>query len=380
LKPQAYFEISPLIEDRWTGIPVVTAGLAEQAINDNSIDWTFFWHSLVVPRSFVTTLLRDRSGVGSQDFLVRHLWDKHDIPFEKARCARAFFPYIKTVRDLFCEEAIFVHDLSTLLTPQFHTGDAITHFADHFRYDVETSARFFCNSNATRDDLVTYFGVDPSATVVVPMGATIDLMDVSAAQLASSSFTIEPYVVVLGTVEPRKNGRIVLQHVAQDPGFAKRYRIVFAGGEGWLDENVQLLGEIRRAGVESDRIVFTDYVTEAEKVALLYNAAFCIYPSLFEGYGLPVLEAALLGKIVVTSNSTSMPEVAPAQSFFFDPEDPLQFSMAIGMAEKRSGALRAPKSLIEIASRLRDSGWQTAYAQLAEWASAPFEAQERETR
>jgi glycosyltransferase involved in cell wall biosynthesis len=377
LKPEAYFELSPLVEDHWTGIPVVTAGLAEQAMEDPSIDWIFFYHSLAVPQAFVATLLQNRTGAGSHEFLLQHVWDKHDIPFERARSARAFFPNIKSVRDLFREEAIFVHDLSPLLTPQFHTGPTISHFADRFRYDVDTSVRFFCNSRATRDDLVAYFGIDPSATSVLPMGAKIDLADVSAAQLAASRYSVEPYVVVLGTLEPRKNGSLVLQYLVRNPGFASRFRIVFVGREGWLNENIQLLDQIKGTGLPSNRIVFTGYVDETEKIGLLLNASFCIYPSFFEGYGLPILEAALLGKIIVISNSSSMPEVAPEQSFFFDPADVFQFSRAIALAEKRALQLRTPTSLIEIAGRLNEASWERGYRKLAEWIQKPFDINRR---
>jgi glycosyltransferase involved in cell wall biosynthesis len=371
LKPQAYFEIGPLMEDHWTGIPVVTAGLAEQALRDDTIDWHFFYHSLEVPRSLLERMLQNRTGAGSHAFLLRHVWGKHDIPFDQAENARGFFCNIKSVRNFFAEEAIFVHDLSPLLTPQFHNEDTINHFADRFRYDVTSSAWFFCNSEATRNDLVTYFGVDPAAAPVMPMGIEIDLAHVSAAQLAASQHAIEPYVVVLGTLEPRKNGRIVLRHLIHDPGFLERFRIVFVGREGWLDENAALLREVMEAGLPSDRIVFTGYVTDAEKIALLYNAAFCIYASFFEGYGLPISEAAMLGKLIVSSDSSSMPEVAPERSFFFDPNDGAQFARALTMAEKRAAQLRRSGTLIEIEARLRDSGWQKGYAALAEWVTSP---------
>lgn len=372
MKPQAYFEIGPLFEDHWTGIPVVTAGLAEQALHDSTIDWHFFYHSLVMPRTFVGLLLLNGSGSGSHDFLLRHVWGKHDIPFDQAHKSRGFFCNIKPVRNFFAEEAIFVHDLSPLLTPQFHAGSSINHFADRFRYDVMSSERFFCNSQATRSDLIAYFDVDPAVVSVVPMGIKIDLAHVSSAQLAASQHVIEPYVVVLGTLEPRKNGRIVLRHLVHDPGFAHRFRVVFVGREGWLDENAALLREIEESGLPSDRIVFTGYVTEAEKIALLHNAAFCIYASFFEGYGLPIGEAAMLGKLIVSSDSSGMPEVAPERCFFFDPNDGAQFARAMSMAEKRAAQLRPPKTLIEIATRLPDYGWHKAYASLVEWVASPL--------
>ncbi len=377
MKPQAFFEIGPLIEDHWTGIPVVTAGLAEQALQDHAIDWHFFYHSLMVPHAFLEQMLQNRTGKGAHEFLLRHVWGKHDISFNHARRGRGFFCNIKPVRNFFAEEAVFVHDLSPLLTPQFHDGPSVSHFADRFRYDITTSARFLCNSKATRDDLIAYFPVDPASAVVVPMGAEIDMAYVSAAQLAASQYAIEPYVVVLGTLEPRKNGRIVLNYLARDPSFAHRFRVVFVGREGWLDENGTLLREIKAAGLPLDRIMFTGYVSEAEKIALLHNAAFCIYASFFEGYGLPIREAALLGKLIVSSDSSSMQEVAPERCFFFDPHDVAQFSRAVKMAELGASQLRASKSLIEIETRMQGAGWQPAYDILAEWIASPLDTEKR---
>jgi len=367
VKPRAFFEIGPLLQEHWTGITIVTAAIAEHALSDPSIDWTFFYNTLALPREFVEGMVRQRSNAGGFDFLRDHAWRKQDIGFEEAGAARAVFPYIKTFRGMFGEEAIFVHDLSPLLTPQFHSGEAIGQFADRFRHDVETSKQFFCNSEATRGDLVAYFGVDPRATDVVPMGATIDPAALSAAQLAGELHATEPYVVVLGTLEPRKNGALILRFLAKDPDFARRHRVVFIGRQGWLDENQKLLDEIETAGLPRDRIVFTGFISEAEKIALLYNAAFCIYASYFEGYGLPILEAAALGKLIVCSNSSSMPEVAPEQCFFFDPADLAQFSRAMSRAAKRAPHTRSPTTLDDIADRLQGLGWDRCYGAIADW-------------
>ncbi len=371
MRPAAYFEIGPLFERHWTGIPVVTAGIAREALEDSSIDWSFFYHTLEVPRDFVIELLASGSGRDALEVIASDVWRNRDIDYGKAQEARGLFPNIKTVRGLFREEAVFVHDLSPLLTPQFHDQASINHFAERFRYDVESSVRFFCNSEATKGDLVTYFNVDPADAPVTPMGVSLDLAALSGAQLAARLHAVEPYVVVLGTLEPRKNGALVLQFLSRDPGFARRFRVVFVGREGWLDENKRLLRDIENAGLPRDRIVFTGFISETEKAALLYNAAFCIYASLFEGFGLPILEAAAMGKLIVCSDSSSMPEVAPERCIFFDPTDPAQFAAAMASAEKRAPQMRSPSSLIDLAPRLADLGWDRCYRPIAEWVRSP---------
>lgn len=128
------------------------------------------------------------------------------------------------------------------------------------------------------------------------------------------------------------------------------------------------MSKIIAAGVAEDRVFFTGYVSETEKLGLLYNASFCIYGSFFEGYGLPVLEAALLGKIVVCSSSSSMPEVAPQNCLFFDPNDISQFSRAISVASQRSMRTRQPsQSFEDVRAKLESRNWVDCYNQIAEW-------------
>lgn len=368
MRPVAYLEVSPLLEPHWTGIPAVTAAIAEQALADPSVDWRFFYCALPIPAAVLRAVLAARHGETLRSFIAGHVWSRQDLRYEDGAGAKAVYTSMKTTRSLFGKEAMLVYDLSPLLTPQFHTADNIGHFSNRFRPDVATSDHFFCISRATRDDMVGYFKVRPDQCSIVPMGVSLDLAAVSLAQDLARDHAIEPYVVVLGTLEPRKNGRMVLRFLARNPGFAARYRVVFVGREGWLDERAQLMDDIEQAGVDPGRVVFTGFVSETEKVALLQNCAFCIYASFFEGYGLPILEAAVLGKLVVCSSSSSMPEVAPDQCFFFDPLSATEFGRAIARAEAAAAGMERPSSLAEISSRLAAHGWDECYRPVGAWA------------
>ncbi len=119
MKPSAYIEISPLLEPHWTGIPAVTAAIVERALVDTSVDWRFFYGALKVPASLMAELVVARDGRVARDFIVGHVWGKHDIGYEEGASSRAIFTTMKTSRRLFGEEAILVYDLSPILTPQF---------------------------------------------------------------------------------------------------------------------------------------------------------------------------------------------------------------------------------------------------------------------
>ena len=281
----------------------------------------------------------------------------------------ALFPNIKPVRRYFGEEAIIVHDLSPVLTPQYHNADNIFHFANRIRADIETSDHVFCVSRATMGDVHAYFRKPLEQMSVIRLGAEFDPAELSAGLLhLRPEYQVESYVAVIGTLEPRKNGGLIFDYLATNPGFANQHRIVFIGRDGWLDEKRRLMKQLERVGVSADRIHFTGYVSNTERTALMLNSAFCIYPSFFEGFGLPVLEAGALGKVTVCSNSSSIPEVHPESCVFFDPAEMFEFAQAMRTAELRAAQTRSrSQSLHDILQRVAPHGWEACYGQIAGW-------------
>jgi glycosyltransferase involved in cell wall biosynthesis len=366
---EAVLDISALFEDTWTGIPNVVAAIAERALADQSISWTFTYETIPIARNVVGGFLANHSGSGGLPFLADAAWNGVPISPEAACGMVALFPNIKPVRKYFGKEAIIVHDLSPILTPEFHNADNIFHFANRIREDVATSDHLFCVSEATLTDVHAYLGKPKDQMSVIRLGADFDLAEISGGLLQTrSGWQVEPYIAVIGTLEPRKNGGIIFDYLMQNPGLAHQYRIVFIGRDGWLDEKARLLKRLEGVGVSRDRILFTGYVSNAERTALMINAAFCIYPSFFEGFGLPVLEAGALGKITVCSNSSSIPEVLPSQCVFFDPCEMPEFVQAVRVAELRAAQTRSSgQSLDDITKGVAPYGWDACYAEISRW-------------
>jgi glycosyltransferase involved in cell wall biosynthesis len=127
----------------------------------------------------------------------------------------------------------------------------------------------------------------------------------------------EPYLLYLGTLQPRKNlVRLVRAFAQAWAAFADPVTLVVAGKPGWmLDE---LSAEIRRLGV-GGLVRFPGYIEEDDKAALLSGATAFVFPSLYEGFGLPVLEAQACGCPVITSETSSLPEVAGEGALLVDP-------------------------------------------------------------
>lgn len=365
---KAYLEVGALFEDSWTGIANVIASIAARALDDPELDWSFCYETLELPKDRVRQMLDQRSGLGGLSLLGSRIWQAAEIPPDVAAEATCLYPNVKPMRRFFGREASIVYDLSTMLTPEFHNAANIGHFANHIRGDLETSEHVFCISKATMSDVQAYFGVPDDKLSLIQMGVAFDPVDVCAGLLTLSGQTAEPYVAVVGTLEPRKNGSLLFDYLVQNPSFASRYRLVFIGRDGWLDEKTRLLDRLQESGVAPDRVLFTGYVSDAEKLALMINSAFCIYPSLFEGYGLPVLEAAALGKLTVCSNSSSMPEVAPEACVFFNPLDVFEFGQAMRIAEIRAALSRsASQSLMDVLDRATPLNWDGCYAPIAAW-------------
>jgi len=370
---KAFLEIGVLVmEDHWTGIPLVAAAIADKALadTDGRIEWGFVCETIPIQRNLVRDMLIARSGRSLRAKLPDLLWRTPPLPWRESREAVAIFPNIKPMRRYFGREAMVIHDLSPLLVPQFHNQDNINHFGNRIFGDVCSTDHFFCDSRATQEDVKLYFGVAQDATSVIPLGINLNWEDVSAAQRFGDLGKIEPYVVVVGTLEPRKNGRIVLEFMARNPDFAKRNRIVFIGRDGWLDERRRIYDQMAELGISADRVVFTGFVSEREKITLMYHSRFCIYPSFFEGFGLPVLEAAVLGKHIVCSNSSSMPEVAPDKCYFFDPNSLTEVAWAMKRAEQDAALNRVSTSLEDVMKRAKNHDWTRCYEEVKRWVIA----------
>jgi glycosyltransferase involved in cell wall biosynthesis len=314
MKTRWWLEIGPLREGNYTGISQVTAAIAGCMLEDASRDCRFFYGRAVVPRDVVAGAVERRSCELLEWYVARA--EPAAAPEGDGAYEIAIFPNRKSCRRGFACETQIVHDLSTLLTPQFHGAETVDYHALSIREDIHSNDLTFCVSEATRDDVLRYLGpLDPARVIVTPLGTTI-----TPAGPEDREVVVEPYVLVLGTIEPRKNIQQVLQFLAEQPQVLRALRFVFLGRFGWGETVEALLARHGlNAAFDAGRIVFPGFVSDAAKRRLLLHARLLIYPSLFEGFGLPVLEALTLGTPCLTTRSSSLPEVGGAVCSYFDP-------------------------------------------------------------
>ena len=219
---------------------------------------------------------------------------------------------------------VTVHDLGYLAYPEAHkTGDR--RYLDwSTRWNARRARIVLADSAATRADLIRAYGVDERKIRVIHLGRDESLAPVRDAQVLAevrARYGIAAqYVLYIGTLQPRKNLARVIEafaRLADGPAFAG-LQLVLAGKKGWLyDDLFAQVGGLGLAG----RVLFPGYIEDADLPALLSGATAFVFPSLYEGFGIPVLEAGACGVPVITSNTSSLPEVAGDAALLVDPHD-----------------------------------------------------------
>jgi glycosyltransferase involved in cell wall biosynthesis len=184
---------------------------------------------------------------------------------------------------------------------------------------VRTAAAVITGSEATRKDLVELYDVDPARVAVTPYAADPIYRPMDreeARQAVRSRFGVRsPYVLSVGVLQPRKNLPRLVRAYSRIAGRVP-HRLVLVGKEGWASEELRAAVAEAPAGREP---VFTGYVADADLPALYAGADLFVYPSLYEGFGLPPLEAMACGTPVLTSSVSSLPEVVGDAGVTVDP-------------------------------------------------------------
>ena len=232
-----------------------------------------------------------------------------------------------------CRLVITFHDLVSDIFPQFYTWQSrLWQWQMSYPYLARRADKLIAVSQSTRDDLIRIYGVDGKKVQVISEG--VDEVYFSAPSLRAQrnvrrKFKIDgDFIYYVGSLEPRKNLPMVIRglaYVKAQPQFDKM-KLVISGGKSWLAEGIY--EEVNNLKLKKS-VVFTGQVTETEKIAFLHQARVFAFPSLYEGFGLPVIEAFAAGCPVITSNVSSLPEVAGGAAALIDPTDQTTFNQAL---------------------------------------------------
>lgn len=214
-----------------------------------------------------------------------------------------------------------LHDLAFLVDPTVHTRTNRWFLAAMVPRFLKRADAVIAVSECTARDARRLLGLDPARIAVVPSGVDARFRPPTGTEVAETRARLglpDRYLLYVGTVEPRKNLPTLLRAYAALRRRGDSPRLVVAGRLGWLTDG--FFKSLRELDLESD-VIRLGYVADADLPALYGGAEAFAFPSRYEGFGFPVLEAMACGTPVVCSSASSLPEVAGDAALLHDPND-----------------------------------------------------------
>jgi len=258
---------------------------------------------------------------------------------------------------------VTVHDLSFIRLPECADANLRAYLNKVVPRSVHRADLVLADSQNTKDDLVELLDVEPDKIEVVYPGVEErfhPIEDQALLEEVRKRYNLPPrFILGLGTLQPRKNFTTLIEAFADLRFAICDLRLVIAGGKGWLYEDIFAI--VERLGLE-EQVSFPGFVADEDLPALYNLADLFVFPSLYEGFGLPPLEALACGKPLVASNASSLPEVVGEAGLMVEATD----AEALAEAMKRvleDNALREGM-IAKGLEQARQFTWQKAAAKL----------------
>lgn len=266
---------------------------------------------------------------------------------------------------------VTIHDLSFLKLPQYADPGLRDYLTERVPVSVARAARIVADSENTRRDILELLDTPEDKVAVVYAGIEPRFRRVDdseqLARVRKRYQLPELFVLFVGTIEPRKNlGRLISAYAEMRRQTGLPHQLVISGSKGWLYEAI--FAQVTREGLDQN-VLFSGFVRDEDLPALYTLADLFVFPSLYEGFGLPPLEAMACGTPVVASRNSSLPEVLGSAALFADAEDinGLADAMARVLGDPalrsqltRSGRVQAARFTWEDAARQLINAYEAA--------------------
>jgi len=273
------------------------------------------------------------------------------------------FPNFISWSSLFKKRRVaVVHDLAFIKYPDFINPKNLKYLRKQLGKSIKRSSAIVAVSEFTKSDIINNYKISADKVFVVYNAVDHVRYNPSASGSVDdmrNALNIDgEYILFVGNIEPRKNITGMLEAYSQSFN-EHRLQLVIAGAKGWNDADIHS----KKDTLKDLPISFLDYVDEAHLPALYAGAKLFVYPSFYEGFGLPVLEAMACGCPVVCSNTSSLPEVAGQAATQVSPDDPTAISQAIiELANNEELRNQHIKMGLEQAQKF---SWQSSAAELS---------------
>lgn len=218
-----------------------------------------------------------------------------------------------------------IHDMTYELYPETMDKRNLKRIKSDIQYSVDRSDKIITVSESSKNDIIKFLNVDESKIEIVYNGVDYEKFNKYYTEdiklIVRNKYNLpQNYILYMGTLEPRKNIDSIIEAFAlikKQKDF-DNIKLVIAGKKGWLFEDIfNLVDKLNL----KDHVIFTDYVDETDKPIIYNMAKLFVFPSLYEGFGIPVLEAMASSVPVIASNVSSLPEVAGNAVILVNPKD-----------------------------------------------------------
>lgn len=213
-----------------------------------------------------------------------------------------------------------IMDLSYIKYPEQFTKKDLYQLTNWTKNSINNSKHIITISEFSKQEIVNFHHIDPSKITVAYPG-------VSPPKKISNYYPLDTnYFLYLGTLKPNKNIPFLIESFSNFHSTNQNFKLIIAGKKGWLFN--EIFKTIKKLNLEQ-QIIFTDYITESKKWALLKKAKALIIPSLYEGFGIPAIEAMSVGTPVIASNTSCLPEIVGKAGILIDPTKKKQLTQAM---------------------------------------------------
>ncbi len=215
-----------------------------------------------------------------------------------------------------CPTIPAIMDLGYLKYPELFTKKDLHQLTRWTEQSIKKASHIITISKFTKNEIIKTYKINPTKITIAPPAANPPQKIINSKKTLSKFKISLPYFLCIGTLKPSKNIPFLIKSFAQFSKKFPQYNLVIAGKKGWLFDDI--FSTVQKQKME-DKIIFTDFVTETEKWHLYYKSFAVVIPSLYEGFGIPALEAIAYGKPVIASNTSSLPEVVGDSGILIDP-------------------------------------------------------------